>query len=305
MVRLYCFYEELWQHCNLFLMHFAREFTASHSFISTVYSFNSLLSFNLLDWIEGHWIMHVVRLKRTRAVCALWCIFSFILMRKHAAGSSDCRYFDWTPPPTLHTHPHRLKRNPVAKGISLSFSCETELKKHLRLFPCCTFGSVQPQIRSRHRVTQCQLIHHTEYNTSKIKKSTHFPSRLPHYRDTTSTTSITEQADNNNLVLTLWLHCLFSPAWTSSIFLPIVLCTMWRPLSQTGGRYLSGLVASLALRCYHLCFEWNGFPVPSLQIICSAAVGKLKEKPDTCFLAGQSDEEIDATLMSYVDYWFF
>lgn len=184
----------------------------------------------------------------------------------------------------------RLKRNPVAKGIGLSFSCETELKKHLRLFPCCTFGSVQPQIRSRHRVTQRQLIHHTEYNTSKKKKKVHtFSFKAPslpwhhihyiHYR-------AGWQRQFNP-------HCLFSPAWTSSIFLPMVLCTMWRPLSQTGGRHLSGLVASLALRCYRLCFEWNGFPVRPLQTICSAAVGKLKEKPDTCFLAGQSDEEIE------------
>lgn len=90
MVRLYCFYEELWQRCNLFLMRFVgRNLPHRTVFISTVYSFNLLLSFNLVDWIEGHWIMHVVHLKKERTwpVCALWCIFSFVLMRNVQQGA--------------------------------------------------------------------------------------------------------------------------------------------------------------------------------------------------------------------------
>lgn len=209
-VWLWCFHEELWQHSDLVLI-YSRGHLAHESFSSfTFYPFNWLFSsFNLLDCVEGHWIMHLLQSKAS--LFELWDAFTCILKRNRQQGAWTLSIL-WLVPPCLKEI-QLPKQSVILFHANLSKGNIQRRRPVVDWYLCCV-DMASRQIRGHHWVRRCQLIHHAGCISSKNPHRL-FPPGLAHYRDTTSSQSITEAADNDNLIYTVWPRCFFFfPAMT-------------------------------------------------------------------------------------------
>lgn len=191
MGKAVCFHDEPWQHCNLFLMCFGGN--RPHRTVLSPSQFTPVLKVTELCMF---W--------------ALWCIYTLILIRQGAWILS----IHWLVAPCLKEISY--PRQPfILFHVTLSFR-----RRHPVVdFNFCSVDMEHRQIRGHHWVRRYQLIHHI---SSKKNPHRHFPPGLAHYRDTTSSQSITETTDNDDLIYTLWPHSFFH-ALTSSIYSLIVL----------------------------------------------------------------------------------
>lgn len=138
---------------------------------------------------------------------ALWCIYTFALIRR-AAGSSYCVNTSILvgPSPERVSHP---------KGSQSKFPFFFHARSLQEAPSCCRFQSrlrrptEHGRIWGHRRAGRCRLIRRTLHFIKARNHTDLPPSGLAHYCDTTCTQSITQATDGGDLISTPWSHWFF------------------------------------------------------------------------------------------------